>query len=123
MNVRQNLDWNRLDRLFDEMGQQDDRNLQQFWDWARAGDHLSTQTGLMVLQLKPDFEIDMMSIGGNMRQARRVSRHLVRIAGKFQDIRGEFQKIPATIMSAYEAEIQARRRANRGGRKAVDPSK
>ncbi len=120
---RENLDWNRLDRLFEEMGQAKERPISQFWDWSRQGDHLSTQTGLMILQLKPDFEIDMMGIGGNIRQARRVSRHLVRIATRFQDIRAEFQKIPATIMSTYEQEIQASRRAERGSRNRVNPAK
>lgn len=120
---RENLDWNRLDRLFDEMGQQKERPISQFWDWSRAGDHLAVQTGLMVVQLKPDFELDMMSIGGNIRQARRVSRHLTRIAARFADIRAEFQRIPATITSAYEQEIQASRRADRGGRNRVQPNK
>lgn len=123
MVTRENLDWNRLDRLFDEMGQQKERPISQFWDWSRAGDHLAQQTGLMVLQLKPDFELDMMSIGGNARQAKRVSRHLLKIANHFQGIRGEFQKIPASIMSAYEQEIQASRRADRSSRNRVNPTK
>lgn len=123
MTTRENLDWNRLDRLFDQMGQEKERPISQFWDWSRAGDHLATQTGLMILQLKPDFELDMMSIGGNIRQARRVSRHLTRVADRFRDIRSEFQKIPATIMSAYEAEIQASRKANQSGRNKVTPNR
>lgn len=117
------MNWQHLDQLFEAMGHERSRPLSQFWDFARAGDYLAQNTGLMILQLKPDFETDMLGIGGNLRQARRVSRHLTKAAEHFAGVRGEFRKIPNTILSVYEAEIAAARQQSKSRRTRVDIGK
>lgn len=112
------LDWRHIENRFEEMGQEKERPISQFWEWAQVGDAMASQTGLMIMQLKPDFEIDMMAIGGTHRDAKRVSRHLLKMVTHLEGVRSEFQKLPATIMKVYEPQIQQARQKVRNNKRA-----
>lgn len=102
--------WAKLEQLeFEKLG--------DVWDWASLGSALARESGLVVLQAHGDFHEYMKELSGRpdtaQRQARSVSRHLLKVANHLAGCKKEFESIPSSLMKAFEAEIRAARTKNK----------
>lgn len=91
--------------------------LSDVWAYAKDGARLAGESGLIILQAKPDFHLFLKDSALDPRsadrQARRVSRRLDSVVNHFTAIKNDFQRIPREVMAAFEQEIAHARKKQR----------
>lgn len=95
----------------------DFQKLSDVWEYARLGAKTAGESGLVILQAIPDFHLFLkdsaIELHAGERKARRVTRRLKSVVNHFTAIKNDFQRIPADVMSAFDAEIAQSRKKQR----------